>query len=462
MNVDTGDVRTLAENVQPSGGASWGSNGVILFAPRPESMLYRVSAAGGEPVTETKLTGGETHHIWPWFLPDGEHYLFMITGPDQSRAGIYVGKLGSTERTRIMPHPKRTDFTSVAYGGGYVFYVRDFALMAQKFDPETRELSGAPVKIDEGVELAGPGRTTLSASDDGTLLYRKFSAPVIAQFVLRDRSGRETATAASEGPYRTFSLSADEKRIAVANDDSPPSSWLLDVVRGTATRVDFDRYATFPRWLSDSRSVVLSVALDTPPNLILLRGGKATRLTRAFHQQYPTGVSPDDAWVYFNDSQAGGFDINAVSIAPPHEIIPVLATRFSEYDATPSPDGKWLAYVSNENGTPQVFAMPWSASAPAGGSPASRFQISTTGGELPRWSKDGRELYYLDPNRMITAVRIEIAGDDLHPSIPQPLFAIDNTLGFEPTRDGRFLVARTRLNPDATPLTVVQGWGGVR
>jgi len=458
MNVDTGEVRTLAENITQGGGASWSRNGVILFSPRPESILYRVNATGGEPVAETKLVGSDTHHIWPWFLPDGEHYLFVVAGSDQSRAGIYLGKLGSSERTFVMPHPKRTDFTAVAYGGGQIFYVRDFALMAQKFDWEKRKLSGVPIKVDEGMELGGPGRTTLSVSESGTLVFRKFGAPVIAQLFLADRTGRQMATVGPESWYRTFTLSKDEKKIAVGRDDAPPSVWIVDAVRGTATRLGFDRYTTFPQWLSDSRAFVFSLALDTPPNLMMIRGGANTRLTRAFQQQYATGVSPDDAWVFFNANQIGGFDINAVSIAPPHKVIPVLATRFSEYDATPSPDGKWLAYVSNENGTPQVFAVQWSA-APGGASGASKFQISTTGGELPRWSKDGREIYYLDPNRTITAVNIETEGDDLRASIPQPLFAIDNALGFEPTRDRRFLVARTRLNPDATPLTVVEGWG---
>ncbi len=457
LNVDTGEVRTLAENITQGGGASWGRDDVILFSPRPESILYRVNAAGGEPVPETKFQETETHHVWPWFLPDGEHYLFMTMGSDQARAGVFVGKLGSSERTRIMTHAKRTDFTSTVYGGGSIFYVRDFALMAQKFDLDTLKVTGAPVKIDEGMELAGPGRTTLSVSSDGTFLYRRSSPPVMAQFVIKDREARESPTIIPEGPFRAFALSPDEKRIVAGYDDSPPSSWVIDAVRGTATRVPFERYASFPRWLSDSRSYVVSVALDTPPNIYLVRDGTTKRLTRAFQQQYATGVSPDDAWVFFDANEVGGFDMNAVSLAPPHNVVSVLSTKFNEYDATPSLDGKWLAYVSNEGGPLQVFAIPWSAASPA--VPGSKIQVSTTGGEKPRWSRDGRELYYLDPNRTITSVSIEVEDGELRASIPRALFQIDNTIGFEPMRDGRFLVTRTRLNPDATSLTVVEGWG---
>src|SRR5687767_265856 len=442
MNVDSGEIRTAAEILRQGGGASWNESGVILFSPRPESVLYRVNAAGGAPVPETTFTGTETHHIWPWFLPDGEHYLFTILGSDQSAAGIYVGKLGSSERKLVMRHAIRTDFTPVAYGGGSIFYVRDFALMSQKFDWRKCALTGPPVKIDEGLELFGPGRTTMSVSEDGTTLFRKAGPPFVAQFYFADRSGRELAAVGPESWYRNFSLSKDEKKIATQRDDSPPSIWILDVARGTATRVGSDRHSAFPQWLSDGKSLVFGVAANTPPNLVLVRGATTTRLTFAFQQQYATGVSPDDAWVFYNANQPHGFDINAVSTAPPHKVIAVLATRFSEYDAMPSPDGKWLAYVSDENGTAQVFVA--ARNPTDGASSTSKVQVSTTGGEMPRWSKDGRELYYLGAGRMITAVKIDTPADDLQPAIPQPLFAIENALGFQPAGDGRFLVARTR------------------
>ena len=455
MNVDTGEIRTLAQDISQGGGGSWGRDGMILFSPRPESILYRVSAEGGDPVPETGFETGETHHVWPWFLPDGEHYLFMVAGSDQSRAGIYVARVGSKERQRLIAHPKRGDFTQAVYGGGRIFYVRDFALMAQKFDVEKRELVGPPVKIDEGVELAGPGRTTLSASVDGTFLYRRFSPPVIAQLLIKDRKGVETALAVPEGPYRAFALSGDERRIAVGNDDSPPSAWIIDAVRGTASRVPFERYASFPQWLPDG-SYVVAVAIDTPPNLYRVQGDSTVRLTRAFRQNYATSTSPDGQWVFFNSNQAGGFDIDAVSLTPPHKIVPVVATKFSELDAKASPDGKWLAYASNENGASQVFVMKWSGGVATAGS---KIQISTVGGEKPQWSRDGREIYYLDPDRAVVAVAVAFEEGELRPSIPKPLFKLENSMGFEPMRDGRFLVAKTRLNPNPTALTVVQGWG---
>ena len=454
MNVDTGEIRTLATDITQGGGGSWGPGDVILFSPRPESMLYRVNAAGGDPVAETKLEASETHHLWPWILPDGQHYLFTVAGSDQKRAGIYVGKFGSSERKKLIEHPKRGDFTPAAYGGGSIFYVRDFALMAQKFDLDEMQLDGPPVKIDEGIELGGPGRTTLSVSTDGTFLYRRFTPPVIAQFVIRDRKGAESTPPIPEGPYRAFDLSADEKRILVGNDDSPPSTWVIDAVRGTSTRVPFERYASFPQWMADG-SYLVSVALDSPPNIFRVRGESITRLTREFRQTYATGVSPDGAWVFFDSNQAGGYDMNAVSTTPPHRVVPVLATRFNESEAKPSPDGKWLAYTSNENGATQVFAMQWNPE----GTISGKTQISTNGGEKPRWSVDGGELFYIGPNQTITSVAIAVEKGELQPSVPVPLFTIDNTIGFEPMRDGRFLVAKTRLNPNATPLTVVQGWG---
>jgi hypothetical protein len=375
----------------------------------------------------------------------------MVISSDQSRSGFYVGKLGSRERVRVMLHPKRGEFALAVFGGGMIFYGRNYALFGQKFDWKKGTLVGPPIKIDEEFEIGGPGRTTLSVSSGGSLLYKRGASPNVAQLTRVDRTGKDIAPVGPPGPYYTFALSPDETRLAVTRDDLSRMVWIIDVARGTATRAPFDRNASFPRWFPDNRSYLVSVAIDAPPNLFVNRRGTVTRLTRAYSQNYSTSISADGKTAIFSTGVPSGFDISRVDLDPPHRVTPLIASRANETDGQLSPDGRWLAYVSTESGPPQVYVTTYPPS-------VQKWQISNNGGELPRWSHDGGELFFLDSDRKINAVKIDMGDDELRPGISEPLFTIDNNLDLGVTRKREFVIARTRLNPDAPPLTVVEGW----
>jgi eukaryotic-like serine/threonine-protein kinase len=448
LDLTDGTLHALYEPVEGiPGGGTWNSRDVILFSPGSDGQLYRVAASGGPAV---KVTKGSEVEIWPWFLPDGDRFLYCSAVT--ANRGIYAGSLSSNTRKRLVAMndiaPSR-----VAYAPGYILYNEGKALYAQKFDDKKLELIGDRQKIEDDIEYHAPGRAAFSASTSGTLVYHVAGAPVVSQLAFADRTGRELATIGALGPYADCRISPDERRIACARSDADAAVWFLDVSRGAATRVAFERWAGQPVWMPDSRRMIYSAAVDTPPNLFLRSAdGSLERLTRTMVQNYPTDVTPDGKLVIVEArGPETGVDLLAVPIAPPHTPRVLAGTKFNDRDGAVSPDGKWLAYVSNESGQMQLYATPM-----AGG--GARVQVSTGAARLPRWSRDGKRLYYVDPVRkQMMEVAVSVDGGELRPSAPSALFpyALPD---YDVTRDGRFLVVRRKLNPDAPPLNVVINW----
>jgi Tol biopolymer transport system component len=205
--------------------------------------------------------------------------------------------------------------------------------------------------------------------------------------------------------------------------------------------------------MPDSGGIIYAAAVDTPPNLFLRSAdGSLERLTRAMGQHYPTNVTSDGKLVILEARGLDtGIDLLAVPIAPPHTPRVVAGTKFNDREGAVSPDNKWLAYVSNESGQNQLYATQM-----AGG--GTRVQVSTGAARLPRWSRDGKRLYYVDPTRkQMMEVAVSVDGGELRPSAPALLFPYALT-DYDVTRDGRFLIIRRQLNPDAPPLNVVVNW----
>lgn len=449
LDVADGSVRALHEPVERlPGGATWNQQDVILFSPNAEGQLYRLAASGGEAV---RVSTGNRVEIWPWFLPDGDHFLFFRRGRDNQDAGIYAGSLSSPERKLLVPIKDITP-SRAAYANGFILWNRGNQLYAQSFDPEKLELSGDPRKIEDEIEWYAPAHAAFSVSEGGTLVYHPAGVPVVSQLTFVDRDGREAGTSGPVAAYGQVRLSPDQRRIVAGRSDTGSSVWLLDVARGAPSRISFEAWAGMPVWTPDSRGVVYSAAVDLPPDLFHWRDGSITRLTRTPLQYYPSDVTPDGklviAEVFNADTE---MDIHAVPIAPPHKPVPLVNTKFREREGVVSPDGRWLAYSSNESGRMQVYTVAMPGTGP-------RVQISTEGGRNPRWSADGRTLYYADPVQgAIAAVAITVQNGELRPSPPLRVFA--HTSGdYDVTRDGRFLVRKEQLNAASPPLTVITNW----
>jgi serine/threonine protein kinase len=443
MDLEDGSTHALYGPLESiPGGATWNDHDVILFAQRAEGQLYKIAASGGEAV---RLTKDDSKEVWPWFLPDGDHFLFCTL------KGIMVGSLSSGER-KVLITVKDIAPVRAIYASGYILYNNFGALYAQKFDVDKLELVGSPQKIEDEIENYSPGRAAFSVSPGGVLVYHTAGAPMVAQLVFVDRAGHELANVGPVAAYSDFRISPDDRRIAFMKWETEAAAWILDAGRGASTRVTFERFAGFPVWLPDNRGIVYAAVIDRPPNLILRHDDGTTEvLTHSTLQHYPTSVTPDGKLVIAEVfDPANDLDLFAVPVAAPHTPIPLAHSQFRERDGQVSPDGKWLAFTSDDSGRMQVYAMPM----PAG----PRVQLSTGAGRTPRWSRDARHLYYVDhTQRMVMDVPIAVEDGELRPTTAVPLFPYKG-LDFDVTRDGRFLVAKEMLNPDSPPMTVVLNW----
>ena len=448
IELASGTVGTICD-AGSGGGASWGEEGAIVFAPHLEGTLWRVSATGGDPVEITRHAAGETHHLWPAFLPGGNRYLYSIAGG--AAPGVYVGTLGSSEKTRVLPYTKLDDISATAYGDGYLFYVKNRSLLAQKFDAASARLEGTPIRLADGLDVTGPGRTSLSVAG-GALVYAKGAPLVMSQLTWMDRSGRELGTIGPPAPYREIDLSRDGRRLAAQRIDgqTDPGIWIVDAMRGSATRFSTEYYGASPSWSPDGSAIAFSSARELPPNVYVRRlDGTEEAWTALKQQVYAGGWTPDGNSVIASVNRAEATKNDICVVSRGQQIRPVVQTAANETEPALSPDGRWLAFLSDETGTTELYVTSMSR-------PIERWQVSTGGAVRGRWSHDGRELLFYTPQRSLMTASVTASGDTIELGAPVKLF--DARLNsFAVAHNGRLVVAKAvPLPPQA--IEVVLNW----
>ena len=440
------------------GGATWNRQGVIVFAPNFEGVLYRVPASGGQPIaiTEAYKAYDETNHIWPEFLPDGRHFLFLVYGKGDE--GIHVGSLDSKEHHLVL----REESTALYVEPGYLLFGRNGVLMVQRFDAKRLEALGEPIRIVDTVESASGGGYTFSVSRNGVLVYfagRRYNP---TQLVWYRRDGTRLKTLGPVGPFREPRISPDGHTVAVSRLESGMelSVWLIDS-RGVPTRFTFGSFDLSPIWAPDSDRVIFSSPRDgLPPNLFqknLTGGSEERRLMHNGIDSIATDWSRDGRYVVYMANELGtNWNVWAMPLTGDQTPQPVLRTQFNEMDGRISPDGRWLAYVSDESGKWEVYVQRFL-------SPGGKWQISSNGGKQPQWSHDGKELFYVATDQMLMAVAVH-PGLSLDPGTPKQLFQFHGASDFlggsyDVGADGqRFLVSALVGEQASPPLTVVINW----
>jgi len=441
-------------NAQSGGGATWNRDDVILFASSIDTGLSRVAATGGTPTPVTTLDAShaEAAHLSPVFLADGRHFVFGVIGRDNS--GIYLGELGSTRRTQIL-----ADFSTIGVGDrDQIFFVRNRAVMAQRLDVASAKPIGDPMLVAEDVATTGP-TSALAVSLKNDVIYWSGSRDV-TQLTWVRRDGTTDGTVGPPGGYMNVALSPDGQQAAVDRFDADPAIWLIDVTRATMTRATFGKtYESTPVWAPEGRSFVFASAREAPPNLFLKRldvAGDDQRLFRSTIQSFPQSWSRDGliAFVVVDPTTHG--DIWVVPSSGSREARPLLNTPYSETYARISPDGRWLAYVSNDAGNPSVFVTRFP-------DPGPKWSVSPQGGVCPVWRADGRELFYRALDGKLMAVPIG-AGAEFEAGSPVALFApraAPGRLGlgtfYDVAKDGRFLI-NLQVERTSPPATVVLNW----
>jgi Tol biopolymer transport system component len=450
---------------QGAGGLAWSGTGTILFSTGGDTgQIYSVAANGGDPkllIAVGKSGGGTFHHI-PEFLPDGRRFLFSTFGGGNT-GGTYVASVDAPgERQRLVQGGRRR-----VYAGGHLLFVREGTLFAQPFDPKRAVLGGEPVAIAPSVSTwtNNEGYGWFAVSPAGTLAY--FSGAGVrgqVQLAWVDRSGRQITTVGAPGNFGQIALSPDERHVALemAAPRNEFDLWVMDIARGVASRVtSASGSERDPVWARDGRS--LAFIARTPNGASLrLKGLRASDPESVIE----AGAGPDEyvpeTWVPDGDTllvtRRNAKDEQTVWAAPLKggTAEPVLSGfRFDEPQV--SPDGRWLAYVSNESGQDEVYVEPFRRE-------GDRVRISVKGGGQPKWRADGRELFLTTPTNRLLAVQVRAAGERLDVSLPADLFEIRGLQGsgyddYAPSSDGQRFLIKVPVEQDQKPvLNVVTNW----
>ncbi len=437
-------------------GASWSDTGRIVFAPNSTSALQQIADSGGPPQPLTRLAQGEASHRWPEVLPGGTAVLLSRGGgATVTRVSVYSIKTG--EQRDLVPAGTYPRYAS----SGHLLYAQGGTLMAVPFDAERLLVLGTPVPVVEGVLQSASGATYYSISDTGSLAYVAGGAGSGQRtLVWVTRTGTEQSLPAPARPYDWPRLSPDGRRIAV---EVGQQTWTYDLARDTLTRFAFEgNQNDAPQWTPDGKRIVFRSNREGPANLFsqLADGsGGLERLATSKFNQVPRSLSGDGQFLAFHENDpTTQRDIWVLRMSD-RKAQPFLRTPFMEGAPAFSPDGRWLAYVSDESGRPEVYVQPYPG-------PGGKWQISPDGGTEPTWRRDGRELFYRNGSKMI-AVQID-AQTTFTAGKPTMLFDREyltspfpaTGIAYDVTAEGqRFLMVKeaTQSTSD-TQINVVLNW----
>ncbi|MBI4479494.1 MAG: serine/threonine-protein kinase [Acidobacteria bacterium] len=462
-----GPVKTLTA-AYPRGG-TWNREGIILYSTDTFGALERIAATGGvsTPVSTLDAARGERAHRWPQFLPDGRYFLFQSFNRRPEDNGIYVGSLDSKETKRLVSTSQKAEYAPP----GYLLFMNERTLMAQSFDVARLVLSGEPVVVADGLSTnMTAGSAGFSASEGGLLAYWTGGATGATSLQWLSREGKMLGMVELPGVSNGPELAPDEKRVAmeVGGGGQPNDIWLLDLSRNISTRLTTDpANERFARWAPDGSRLLFQSNRNSGSYDFYQRPsngfGNDELVFQSDDSKYPYDWSSDGRFVVyaaFGTGKGTTSDLWVLPLAGDHKPIPFMTTKFVESQARFSPDGRWIAVVSNESGTDEVYVSSFPTA-------SGKIRISTNGGVQPRWRRDGKELFYLSPDRKLMAVPMAIgaaieAGPpkalfDVH-LVPRDSSAPNAYYQYDVTRDGQRFLVNTPLENATVPITVVLNW----
>ena len=462
VDVQGGQVQVICDAPNGRGGA-WNRDGAIIFSPDALGPLLRLSSSGGTPTEVTKIdtSRAETGHRWPSFLPDGKHFIYLAAN-FSGRAGInaiFLGSLDSPEKHLLV----QTSANALYSDPGYLLYMRDKTLVAQPLDLRQFALTGEPKTLSDAV-LYFPQvyRAAFSVAGPDILVAQTGRGVYLSQLTWFDRNGKAVGTTGKPSWYNNLQISPDGRKIATDQTDQDGRNidvFVQDPARDATTRLTFDpALDTTPAWSPDGKQLVYS---------------SNRSLDFRLYKKNADGSGPDEeisngnghAFNVLDWSHDGKYILTRRSnelwylTMPAHEVQP-LVRGWLVGSAQFSPDGRWVAYASNESGSMEIYVAPF----PAGNS---KWQVSTGGGQEPRWRRDGKELFYLSRDSKLMSVPVS-TGTSFESGAPVVLFqthhrqpiSSQDTFSYDVSADGqRFLIATQVDEPSIAPLSVLLNWG---
>ncbi len=456
-----GPALTVCDAAEGRGG-TWNTAGIIVFAPSSTTGLSKVQAAGGIPTPIASLDSSrqEVNHRWPWFLPDGNRFLYVDQTSNSGQSendAIFVGSLDSTVH-KLLLHAA----SNMAFVGGRLLFVRQENIVAQPFDPRSLELNGDATPIAEQVQYSAfRSRGIFSVSQNGVLVYQSGTAQQ-AKLAWVDENGRQIGSFGERPPTYFALISRDGKRIVLDSFDSQSKNsdiWLYDIARNVSTRLTYDPATELiPCWSPDGQSVVFSS--DRKGHMDLYRKnsngtGNEDLIYESKLDDYATDWSSDGKYLMVSVSgdPRTKWDLMILPMSGDRKPVGFLQTTFNEWIGRFSPDARWVAYQSDESGRYEIYVRPVQGQ-------SGKWQVSTSGGESPFWSHDGRKLFYTSGAKLMT---VDVIGSSASFQVGTPRAMFDLEVGgkrdmMDVTADGHRFLMKVTPGETTTPITLVTNW----
>ena len=468
IDVSGGPAQTLCDVTGTVVGGSWNHDGVIIFGGN-NGPLMQVSAEGGTatPVTALDRAGGEQLHIGPVFLPDGRHFLYARAGKPESQ-GIYIGSLddkpGQPPPKRLLATDYAVEFAPDPEGdSGKILFLREGTLLAQSFDLRKLELSGEAVPVAEQVaNFIGVGQ--FSASKSGALVYRGGGDTGYATLTWFDRQGKKLGTIGdATATTATLALSPDGSRVVTTRPIGRNLNlWLLEIARGGQTRFTFSQSSSdaYAAWSPDGARIAFSSSRAGHFDLYQHSANGAGDDELLFKSDIDKIVydwSRDGRFLMYSERNSQG--LNELWVLPmsgdgERKPIPFLRANFDQREGKFSPDGRWAAYRSTESGRSEIYVRPFPPPPGGGG----KWMVSQGGGNLPRWRRDGKELFYVMDGQVMVS-EVNASGSAFQRGTPKLLFKGVGLTAFDVSADGtRFLFPIVGEETTEVPFTLALNW----
>lgn len=456
-----GPALTVCDAPQGRGG-TWNAAGVIVFAPASDAGLSRVAAAGGTPARITSLDSSrqEVNHRWPWFLPDGNRFLYVDQTSNAGQAendAIYASSLDFSVHKLVLHAASNMAFVS-----GRLLFIRQENVVAQLFDAGSLELKGEAVPVAEQVQYSAVrSRGIFSVSENGVLVYQSGTAQ-LAKLAWVDENGKQLGSFGERPPTYFALLSRDGQRIVLDSYDTQSKNsdiWVYDLVRNVSTRLTYDPATEIiPCWSPDGRSIVFSSDRKGHFDLYQKNSngtGNEELIYESKLNGYATDWSSDGRYLILsvNGDLKTKWDLWIMPMFGDRKPTVFLQTTFNEWVARFSPDARWIAYQSDESGRYEIYVRPLQ-------NQSGKWQVSTNGGDTPFWSRDGRKLCYTSGAKLMS-VDVNGTGASFQVGIPRSLFDLE--LGgkramMDVGPDGHRILMSITPGETSTPITLVTNW----
>ena len=456
IEVTGGTPVTICDSTLGRGG-SWNRDGTIVAALSYNTGISRVSANGGAPTLVTTVNTAEySSHRWPWFLPDGKHFLYIAVkhnAPTSPETAVMMGSIDGKEN-RLLLHT----LSNAVFASGRLLFQRENSLVSQLFDPATGKFSGDPETLSENVQFdSGLWRMNVSVSNNGMLVYASGATTGNEILTWYDRSGKKLGTVGEQAEYFDLDLSPDEKQLATTELNTATATiWLHDLLNNRQTRLTFTGGAHLtPIWSPDGKQIAFTSNQQAAISVKTM-GSSAPEQTLISSPkpifQALSDWSRDGRYIMYE--QGVGFNVDLWVLPLTGDRKPFAYTTGGASRGTFSPDGRWIAYVGQEAGRPEIFVapFPWTGA---------KWQVSNGGGASPRWSANGKELFYFDLTGL-TAVEVDGSGSAFQIGSSKQLFRLPLrgiiAREYSPTKDGQRFIAISPSEGSSQSLTLVQNW----